>query len=137
MWPKETKKKEVYILDTYINQHSKSAAYLGAGAMIEAIDRVKNGHWKNAFCIIRPPGHHSGESKVCTGFCFFNNVAIAARHLQNRHGVKKILIFDWDVHHGDGTQHIFREDPSVLFISLHRHDDGMIHTCRVCPFDSL
>jgi len=92
--------------------------------VIEAIDKVKKEDWKNAFCIVRPPGHHSGESKVCTGFCFYNNVAIGARYLQKHHGVKKVLIFDWDVHHGDGTQHIFEEDPSVLFVSLHRHDDG-------------
>ena len=92
--------------------------------MIEAINRVKKGEWKNAFCIVRPPGHHSGESKVCTGFCIYNNVAIGARYLQKHHGVKKVLIFDWDVHHGDGTQHIFDDDPSVLFVSLHRHDNG-------------
>lgn len=124
MWPEKTRKKEVYMLDTYVNPHSKHAAYLGAGAVVQAVDKVMEKSWKNAFCIVRPPGHHSGEAKVCTGFCFFNNVAIAARYLQKEYNTERILIFDWDIHHGDGTQHIFKEDPSVLFVSLHRHDNG-------------
>lgn len=103
MWPEETKKKEIFIVDTYFNDHSAHAAYLGAGATLEAIDKVIEKRWKNAFCVIRPPGHHAGHSRTCTGFCFFNNVAIGTKYLQNHHGVKKVLILDWDIHHGDGT----------------------------------
>lgn len=113
-------------MDTYINQHSSHAAYLGAGATLEAIDRVLANEWKNAFCVIRPPGHHAGHSRVCTGFCYFNNVAVGTKYLQNQHGIKKVLILDWDIHHGDGTQHIFNDDPNVLIVSLHRFDQGEI-----------
>lgn len=81
MWPEHTKKSEIYLLDTYFNESSKRAAYLGVGGMVEAVDRIIAKTWKNAFCLFRPPGHHAGHAKVCTGFCFFNNVAIAARYL--------------------------------------------------------
>jgi histone deacetylase 6 len=82
MWPENTSKSEIYMLDTYFNKNSCHAAYLGVGAIQKSIDKIIKNEWNNAFCIIRPPGHHSGHMKVCTGFCFFNNVAIAARYLQ-------------------------------------------------------
>lgn len=81
MWPEQTKKTEIYILDTYFNESSKQAAYLGAGGIVKAVDKIVAKEWKNAFCLFRPPGHHSGHANVCTGFCFFNNVAIGARYL--------------------------------------------------------
>lgn len=94
------------------------------GGVLEGVDHVMNGRWKNGFSIIRPPGHHSGSRNTLNGFCIFNNVAIGARYLQTKYNLKKIAILDWDVHHGDGTQAIFDEDESILFISVHRHDRG-------------
>ena len=76
---------------------------------------------------MRPPGHHSGYRHTLNGFCIFNSAAIAARYAQKRHGAKKVVIFDYDVHHGDGTQRIFDKDNSVLFISIHRHDRGSFY----------
>nr|CAD7409518.1 unnamed protein product [Timema cristinae] len=81
------------------------------------------GDIKNGFAIVRPPGHHA-ETSQAMGFCFFNSVAIATRLLQQRLDVRKILILDWDVHHGNGTQQMFYDDPRVLYLSIHRHDDG-------------
>lgn len=83
-----------------------------------------SGKWGNAFAVVRPPGHHSGARNTLNGFCIFNNVAITAKYLRQKHGVKKIAIFDWDIHCGDGTHEIFSKDPSVLFISIHRYDNG-------------
>ncbi len=82
------------------------------------------GAWKSGFAVVRPPGHHSGARNTINGFCIFNNVAIAARYLQKKYGVKKIAIIDWDIHLGDGTHHVFANDPNVLFISIHRYDHG-------------
>jgi acetoin utilization deacetylase AcuC-like enzyme len=87
---------------------------------VQACDAVVRGAWRNAFCAVRPPGHHAERDRAM-GFCLFNNIAIAARYLQSEHGIGKVAIVDWDVHHGNGTQHIFEEDPSVLYISLHQH----------------
>ena len=97
-------------------------ALKAAGGAIEAVDQVLTGRLANAYALIRPPGHHASAT-VPMGFCLFNNVAIAARHAQKRHGVEKVAIVDWDVHHGNGTQAIFYDDPSVLFISIHQ--DGL------------
>lgn len=80
----------------------------------------------SAFCIVRPPGHHATCSNIA-GFCFFNNVAVAARYAQKEHGVKKVCIFDWDVHVGDGTSNVFYDDDSVLYISIHRFDNGVFY----------
>lgn len=77
----------------------------------------------NGLAIIRPPGHHAEADESC-GFCFLNNVAIAARYAQTQHKMRKVLIVDWDIHFGNGIQHVFYEDPSVLYISLHRYDNG-------------
>ena len=106
--------------DSPICAQSFEVARLAAGAVINAVDAVMTGQVDNAFCAVRPPGHHA-ERGLSLGFCLFNSVAIAARHLLDAHGLSRVLILDWDVHHGNGTQHSFEEDPRVLFISLHGH----------------
>ncbi len=106
--------------DTSLSPGSLRAAYLAAGGALAAADAIMAGEVENAFCAVRPPGHHA-EHDHAMGFCLFNNVAIAARYLQRRHGVGKVLIVDWDVHHGNGTQHSFYEDPTVLFFSTHQY----------------
>lgn len=83
------------------------AAKLAVAGLLQAVDNVIAERWRNAFAVIRPPGHHSGTKHTINGFCVFNNVAIAARYLLSRHGKARVAIVDWDVHHGDGTQHIF------------------------------
>jgi acetoin utilization deacetylase AcuC-like enzyme len=106
--------------DTYLNRHSFNIALLSAGGAIAGAKEVAEGRVDSAFCAIRPPGHHAGRD-VGMGFCFLNNAAVAVRYLQARHGVGKVLIVDWDVHHGNGTQNIFLEDPSVFYFSIHEH----------------
>jgi acetoin utilization deacetylase AcuC-like enzyme len=106
--------------DTQICPRSLDVALAAAGTVLEAVDRVAGGAAKNAFAIVRPPGHHATSDRGM-GFCLFNNVALAARHAQKRHGVGRVLIADWDVHHGNGTQEIFYSDGSVLFFSTHQH----------------
>ncbi|MEI6564385.1 MAG: histone deacetylase [bacterium] len=96
------------------------AALMAAGGVLSALDAVMSGHAQNAFCAVRPPGHHAMPDRAM-GFCFFNNVAIGARYLQHRHGIRKVAIIDWDVHHGNGTQHAFYNDPSVFYFSLHQY----------------
>ncbi len=88
--------------------------------MIAAIDAVMDGRAANAFCALRPPGHHASRSRAM-GFCLFNNAAIGARYAQQRYGLQRILIVDWDVHHGNGTQAIFLNDPTVLCFSVHQY----------------
>ncbi|XP_049638499.1 histone deacetylase 4 isoform X2 [Suncus etruscus] len=110
--------------DTIWNEvHSSGAARLAVGCVIELVFKVATGELKNGFAVVRPPGHHAEESTPM-GFCYFNSVAIAAKLLQQRLSVSKTLIVDWDVHHGNGTQQAFYSDPSVLYVSLHRYDDG-------------
>ncbi|MBN3312898.1 HDAC5 deacetylase, partial [Atractosteus spatula] len=110
--------------DTVWNEmHSSSAVRMAVGCVIELAFKVAAGELKNGFAVVRPPGHHAEES-TAMGFCFFNSVAIAAKLLQQKLNVGKILIVDWDIHHGNGTQQAFYRDPSVLYISLHRYDDG-------------
>jgi acetoin utilization deacetylase AcuC-like enzyme len=94
-------------------------ALKAAGGAVAAIDAVFAGDLHNAYALVRPPGHHASAA-VSMGFCLFNNVAIACRHAQAKHGVEKVAIVDWDVHHGNGTQAVFYDDPYVLFISLHQ-----------------
>ena len=106
--------------DTHAVAESFDAARLAAGSVIVAIDAVLGKKSKAAFCAIRPPGHHAEHDRPM-GFCLFNNVAIGARYAQHEHGIKKVAILDWDVHHGNGTQHIFEEDPTVFYISLHQY----------------
>uniref|UniRef100_A0A8C3ARB2 histone deacetylase n=1 Tax=Cyclopterus lumpus TaxID=8103 RepID=A0A8C3ARB2_CYCLU len=110
--------------DTIWNEsHTSTASRMAAGSVVELACRVAKGELKNGFAVVRPPGHHADPSNPM-GFCYFNSVAIAARKLQHRLSVSKILIVDWDIHHGNGTQEVFYSDPSVLYISLHRYDDG-------------
>lgn len=105
--------------DTSMSPGSLTAAYLAAGAALAAVDAIMNQTVNHVFCAVRPPGHHA-EAGRAMGFCLFNNVAIAARYAQKRYGLQRILIVDWDVHHGNGTQHSFEDDPSVLFFSTHQ-----------------
>uniref|UniRef100_A0A665T057 Histone deacetylase n=1 Tax=Echeneis naucrates TaxID=173247 RepID=A0A665T057_ECHNA len=110
--------------DTVWNEmHSSAAVRMAVGSVIELAFRVAAGELKNGFAVVRPPGHHAEES-TAMGFCFFNSVAITAKLLQQKLGVGKILIVDWDIHHGNGTQQAFYSDPNVLYISLHRYDNG-------------
>jgi acetoin utilization deacetylase AcuC-like enzyme len=105
--------------DTVISCASGEAARLAAGAVIEACERVLDGRWSRAFAAPRPPGHHA-EAGRAMGFCLFNSVAVGARWLRSA-GLERVAIVDWDVHHGNGTQHLFERDPSVLFVSLHQY----------------
>lgn len=106
--------------DSSICSDSARVARHGVGAALLAVEQVYSGHLKNAFCVTRPPGHHA-EYDHSMGFCLFNTVAIAARYLLESHRLERILIFDWDVHHGNGTQHSFYHDPQVFFCSMHQH----------------
>ncbi len=108
------------VYDVSISSKSYDIAMLAAGGLLELADQVIAGQISNGFGLIRPPGHHA-EQNMALGFCLFNNIAILARYLQKQHGLDKILILDWDVHHGNGTQHTFEEDPSVFYISLHQY----------------
>jgi acetoin utilization deacetylase AcuC-like enzyme len=105
--------------DTSITPNSWDVALQAAGGVLKAVDGVISDGARNAFCVVRPPGHHATPDRGM-GFCLFNNVAIAARHAQRRHGIERVLIVDWDVHHGNGTQDIFYEDPSVFYFSTHQ-----------------
>jgi len=105
--------------DVMISPGSREAALLAAGGACQAVDRVMSGQAANAFCAVRPPGHHARPSQGM-GFCLYNNIAVAARHAQATHKIEKVLIVDWDVHHGNGTQDIFYDDPSVFFFSTHQ-----------------
>jgi|TARA_Y100000389_G_scaffold34257_1_gene29124 acetoin utilization deacetylase AcuC-like enzyme len=106
--------------DTIISPGSKEATFDAAGSIITAIDGVQNKEFKNAFCSVRPPGHHCNQNKAA-GFCILNNIAIGAQYLLNKYKYNKIAIIDFDVHHGNGTQDIFYENKNVLFISTHQY----------------
>jgi acetoin utilization deacetylase AcuC-like enzyme len=105
--------------DTSMSPGTLEAALRAAGGAVFAVDEVMSGKVRNAFVATRPPGHHA-EVATPMGFCFFNNAAIAARHAQKAHGAGRVAIMDFDVHHGNGTQHIFWDDPSVLYASTHQ-----------------
>ena len=106
--------------DTNISRHTQTVAMLAVGAGIAAADAVMARRVTSAFAIIRPPGHHATQSRGM-GFCVYNNIAVTARYLQKQHGIKRILIVDFDVHHGNGTQAIFDDDSSVFYFSVHQH----------------
>jgi acetoin utilization deacetylase AcuC-like enzyme len=108
--------------DVPISQKSYAAALMAAGGVLRAVDAVMQGEVANAFCAVRPPGHHAMADRAM-GFCIFNNVAIGTRYVQQRYGLLRVLIADWDVHHGNGTQAAFYDDPTVLYFSTHQ-----------CPF---
>jgi acetoin utilization deacetylase AcuC-like enzyme len=104
--------------DTFVSERSYEVALLAAGGAVEAARAVATGHADAAFAAVRPPGHHA-EAGRAMGFCLFNNVAVAARALR-REGVERVLVLDWDVHHGNGTQHLFEDDPDILYLSTHQ-----------------
>ncbi len=106
--------------DTYTNRYSEQAARLAAGGLCRVVDAVLTGQASNGFALIRPPGHHAMPERAM-GFCLYNNIAVAARHAQAVHGIERVLIVDFDVHHGNGTQAAFEQDSSVLFFSTHQY----------------
>ncbi len=105
--------------DTAVSLRSYEVAMYAAGAVLRAVDAVMTGEARNSFCVVRPPGHHAGPDRGM-GFCLFNNAAIGARYAQANYNVDRVLIVDWDVHHGNGTQDIFYGDPSVYYFSTHQ-----------------
>lgn len=106
-------------MDVPISRQSYNAAVMAAGGVLAAVDAVMGGNVANAFCAVRPPGHHALRDRAM-GFCIFNNVAIGTRYLQGKYGLSRVLIADWDVHHGNGTQEAFYDDPNVLYFSIHQ-----------------
>ena len=106
--------------DNQMCRETYDTALLAVGGILDAVKLVMDGEIDNAFCAVRPPGHHAEVSNA-TGFCYFNNVAIAARYLQKEYGIQRVGIADFDVHHGNGTQHIFENDPTVFYYSIHEH----------------
>lgn len=117
-----TEGKDYYSLDpdTSTSPGSYEAALLASGGLCNAVSMVMSGELDNAFALVRPPGHHA-ERSLARGFCIFNNVAIAARYAIKYHDLRRILIVDWDLHHGNGTMHSFEDDPSVLYFSTHQY----------------
>jgi acetoin utilization deacetylase AcuC-like enzyme len=106
--------------DTVVSPESYRVALAAAGVCCAAVDAVLTGPEKTALCLVRPPGHHATAERSM-GFCLFNNIALAAHRARSRHGLDRVLIVDWDVHHGNGTQDIFYADPQVTFFSIHRY----------------
>ncbi|HET6349562.1 MAG TPA: histone deacetylase [Candidatus Krumholzibacteria bacterium] len=106
--------------DTFTSPHSHDTALLAAGGVLDIVDRVMAGEYRNGLATVRPPGHHA-ESTRPMGFCLFNNIAVGAAHALAHHGLERVMIIDWDVHHGNGTQEIFWNDRRVLFVSLHQY----------------
>jgi len=105
--------------DTVVSRESYQAALVAVGGALGAVDRVLDGSWDRAFVACRPPGHHA-ERDRSMGFCLFNNIALAAEHARRQHGVERVAIVDWDVHHGNGTQHLFEDRGDVFFASMHQ-----------------
>jgi acetoin utilization deacetylase AcuC-like enzyme len=110
---------QAFDADTPVSSRSYETALLASGGLLTLVDTIMVGGADNGFAVVRPPGHHA-EAGRAMGFCLFNNVAVAARYLCQRHGLDRVLIMDWDVHHGNGTQHIFADDRRVLYVSTHQ-----------------
>ena len=113
------------------NPSSLESALLSCGSLLNVVDAVFDGD-SAANCgaaVIRPPGHHAEEDEAC-GFCIFNNVAVAAKYALETQGAERVMILDWDVHHGNGIQNMFYDDPRVLYVSVHRYDNGTFFPCR-------
>lgn len=106
--------------DTSTSSGSWTAAKLAAGAVLDGCDMLMHGRASNAIALVRPPGHHAEHDRAM-GFCLFNNVAVAARYLLKKHGLERVMIYDWDIHHGNGTQHAFYDTPEVLYVSTHQY----------------
>jgi acetoin utilization deacetylase AcuC-like enzyme len=106
--------------DTPVSPESYDTALLAVGGLLALLDEVAEGRLRSGFACVRPPGHHA-ERQRAMGFCLFNNVAVGAAYLRHKHGFERVLIMDWDVHHGNGTQHIFEGDPGVLYVSTHQY----------------
>jgi acetoin utilization deacetylase AcuC-like enzyme len=106
--------------DNQMCTETYETAFLAVGGVLDAARRIMEGELNNAFCAVRPPGHHA-ERNQAMGFCYFNNVAVAARYIQQEFGIERVAIIDFDVHHGNGTQHLFEEDPTVFYYSIHQH----------------
>ncbi|TFK44766.1 histone deacetylase complex protein [Crucibulum laeve] len=121
-------------LSLYVMAGTTRAALLSCGGVVDACLAVARNQLQKTFAIVRPPGHHA-EPTEHMGFCFFNNVAVAARVVQQLTPIKRIMILDWDVHHGNGTQRAFNDDPTVLYVSIHRYDQGTYYPCG--PFGSM
>ncbi|QBD82237.1 histone deacetylase [Ktedonosporobacter rubrisoli] len=112
-------KTHFFATDTYVSAKSYEAALKAAGAPLVAIDAIMKGEINNAYCLVRPPGHHAVPESAM-GFCLFNNVAVAARYAIDHYGLERVMIIDYDVHHGNGTQEVFYDDPRVLYFSVHQ-----------------
>ena len=116
--------------DTVVSPGSRDAALRAAGGVCAAVDAVMSGQARNAFCAVRPPGHHA-ETARAMGFCLFNNVAVGAAHARAKHGIRRVAVFDFDVHHGNGTQDIFWDDAELFYVSTHQSPlypgTGMAH----------
>ncbi|XP_020620392.1 histone deacetylase 6-like isoform X1 [Orbicella faveolata] len=117
--------------DMYYSQHAYECACLACGCTLSAVEAVVTDKIHNAVAIVRPPGHHA-DTEFAMGYCFFNNVAVAAKMAQKRWNVQRVLIVDWDIHHGNGTQHLFESDPSVLYFSVHRYDHAQFFPFSTC-----
>ncbi|XP_020620399.1 histone deacetylase 6-like isoform X2 [Orbicella faveolata] len=115
----------------YMSQHAYECACLACGCTLSAVEAVVTDKIHNAVAIVRPPGHHA-DTEFAMGYCFFNNVAVAAKMAQKRWNVQRVLIVDWDIHHGNGTQHLFESDPSVLYFSVHRYDHAQFFPFSTC-----
>ncbi|OXU23235.1 hypothetical protein TSAR_003178 [Trichomalopsis sarcophagae] len=120
---KELAKQASSLNSVYLHPETWTSAAISAGSLLQVVDSILNGESQSGVAIVRPPGHHAEEDAAC-GFCIFNNVAIAAKYAVSCHNLNRVLIVDWDIHHGNGTQSILENDSSILYISLHRYDNG-------------
>ncbi|XP_043284790.1 histone deacetylase 6 isoform X2 [Venturia canescens] len=121
--PGELKKKGGKLNSVFLNRDTWNSACVAAGSVLQVVDSVLNGESQSGVAIVRPPGHHADDETAC-GFCIFNNIAVAAKYATRFHHLKRVLIVDWDIHHGNGTQAILVDDPNVLYISIHRYDNA-------------